>query len=97
MGHPSHGDVPQGIRVCPEGQACSKDCLCSLANLISFVNPSDLKQATKICDAGVIKDTCIAREDLLESLKDVLFPAKEVTVVDFGADGSATTATKDEL
>jgi hypothetical protein len=64
---------------------------------LSFINPNNLKGATKICDVGVANDTCIAREDVLESVKDVLFPAKEVTVIDFSAGEGKQPNGRDEL
>jgi hypothetical protein len=82
--------------VCPEGQPCSTNCLCSLGNVLSYLNPRDLRGGTKICDIGKANDTCIGREDLLKSLNSVLFPPKGTVVIDYdGSTGSAEA--KDEL
>jgi hypothetical protein len=83
------------MRVCPEGQPCSSDCLCSLANVLSFLNPAKLRPETRICDASTSNGTCIDRENLVESLKYLLYPPKGTTVVDyFGTDEETS---KEEL
>jgi hypothetical protein len=64
--------------------------------VLSYLNPQGLKGQTKICDAGQANDTCIGREDLLESLNAVLFPPKGTVVIDYGRDGDAEQG-KEEL
>jgi len=83
--------------VCPEGQPCSPDCLCSLANVLSWLNPKDLRKETKICDVDKANDTCISREQLTESLKDLLYPPKGTHVIDFSGGDSSAKEAKDEL
>jgi len=64
--------------------------------VLRYLNPNKLQSQTLICDVGNANDTCLGRENLLESLKDVLFPPEGTTQIDFGGtDGSATG--RDEL
>ena len=88
---------PNGWRVCPEGQPCSRDCLCSLGNVLSFLNPSDLKDTTTICDVGQVNSSCISRDALVESLKDVLFPPAGTHVIDLSGGDTDAKDAKDEL
>jgi hypothetical protein len=67
--------------------------------VLSYINPSELRPATRVCDAGKSdpKGNCINREDLLESLKAVLFPAEGTKIIDYGGDQNAEGEGKDEL
>ncbi len=73
--------------------------ICSLDVVFSYINPNDLRSPTRVCDAGKSdpEGNCISREDLLESLKAVLFPPAGTKLIDYDDDQNAKGAGKDEL
>jgi len=87
-----------GRLICPEGQPCPNDnsCFCSMSNLLSYINPNNLSPDTVICPEGNCTDACICREDLLGSVKDVLFPKNGTKIIDFAPKESVTVG-RDEL
>lgn len=62
--------------------------------MMAFINPSDLGMSTIICPVGECSDHCICRDEMLGSVKDVLFPASRPSTKDSSEEGPGA---RDEL